>query len=237
MDKLNIAICDDEKIFRDEIEHLVSEFFSGKNIDYNCKQFSCGKELADDLQTYDIVFLDIEMEELNGIETAKALNKKNRHTVIFIITAYHKYLDDAMDLNVFRYIDKPIEKERFFKGLEKAIALIDNNDITFKTADNELITISKNDIICVEVMKKKVTVSTVDGDYVAREKMDFFRNSLTASYFAIPHKSYIVNFNYVKKFRRDEIELKGNHVISIAPKKQAEIKKQFVNFVGEDYGN
>lgn len=234
---MNIAICDDEKIYRDEIEHLVDEYFADKNLEYDCKQFSCGKELADDLQTYDIVFLDIEMEELNGIETAKALNKKNRHTVIFIITAYHKYLDDAMDLDVFRYIDKPIDKDRFFKGLEKAIALIDNNDITFKTADNELVTISKNDIVCVEVMKKKVTVSTVDGDYVAREKMDFFRNNLTASYFAIPHKSYIVNFNYIRKFKRDEIELKGNRIIAIAPKKQAEIKKQFVNFIGEDYGN
>lgn len=230
---MNIAICDDEKIYRDEIEHLVDEYFTDKNLEYDCKQFSCGKELAEDEQLYDIVFLDIEMEELNGIETAKELNKKNRHTVIFIITAYHKYLDDAMDLNVFRYIDKPIDKERFFKGLEKAIAMIDNNDITFKTADNELITISKNDIICVEVMKKKVTVSTVDGDFVAREKMDFFRNNLTASYFAIPHKSYIINFNFVRKFKRDEIELKGNHIVAIAPKKQAEIKKQFVAFIGE----
>ena len=232
-----IAICDDEKIYRSEIESLIDEYFSGKNFDYVCRQFSCGKELADDAQIYDIVFLDIEMEEMSGIETARALNRKNRHTLIFIITAYHKYLDDAMDLNVFRYIDKPINKDRFFKGLEKAIALIDNSDFTFKTVNNELITISKNDIICVEVMKKKVTVSTVDGDYISREKMDFFRKNLTASYFAVPHKSYIVNFNYVKKFRRNEIELKGNHIIAIAPKKQAEIKNQFMSFIGEDYGN
>lgn len=230
---MNIAICDDEKIYRDEIEHLVDEYFADKNSDYECRQYSCGNELAQDEQVYDIVFLDIEMEEMSGIETAKALNWKNRHTVIFIITAYHKYLDDAMDLNVFRYIDKPIDKERFFKGLEKAITLINNNDLTFKTVDNELITISKNDIICVEVMKKKVTVSTVSGDFVAREKMDFFRNNLTASYFAIPHKSYIVNFNFVRKFKRDEIELNGNRIVAIAPKKQSEIKKQFVAFIGE----
>lgn len=230
---MNIAICDDEKIYRDKIEHLVDEYFADENFDYECRQFSCGNELAKDEQVYDIVFLDIEMEEMSGIETAKVLNQKNRHTVIFIITAYHKYLDDAMDLNVFRYIDKPIDKDRFFKGLEKAIAMINNNDITFKTVDNELITISKNDIICVEVMKKKVTVSTVDGDYISREKMDFFRNNLTASYFAIPHKSYIVNFNFVRKFKRDEIELNGNRTVAIAPKKQAEIKKQFVAFIGE----
>ncbi len=232
-----IAICDDDNSYRDEIQNYVNDYFKSKDLDCDISLFSDGKEVAECGKIFDIVFLDIEMDNLNGIETAKILNRKNKHTVIFIITAYHKYLDDAMDLNVFRYIDKPIDKERFFKGLEKAIALINNNDLTFKTVDNELITISKNDIICVEVMKKKVTVSTVDGDFVAREKMDFFRNNLTASYFAIPHKSYIVNFNYVRKFKRDEIELKGNHIVAIAPKKQAEIKKQFIKFIGEDYGN
>lgn len=228
-----IAICDDDNSYRDEIQNYVKKYFMSKDLECDISLFSDGKDVAECGRVFDIVFLDIEMDNLNGIETAKILNRKNRHTVIFIVTAYHKYLDDAMDLNVFRYIDKPIDKERFFKGLEKAIALINNNDLTFKTVDNELITISKNEIICVEVMKKKVTVSTVDGDFVAREKMDFFRNNLTASYFAIPHKSYIVNFNYVRKFKRDEIELKGNHIITIAPKKQAEIKKQFVAFIGE----
>lgn len=228
-----IAICDDDNSYRDEIQNYVKDYFKSKDLDCDISLFSDGKEVAECGKIFDIVFLDIEMDNLNGIETAKILNRKNRHTVIFIITAYHKYLDDAMDLNVFRYIDKPIDKERFFKGLEKAIALINNNDLTFKTVDNELITISKNDIICVEVMKKKVTVSTVDGDFVVREKMDFFRNNLTASYFAIPHKSYIVNFNFVRKFKRDEIELNGNRIVAIAPKKQAEIKKQFVAFIGE----
>lgn len=232
-----IAICDDDNSYRDEIQNYVNDYFKSKDLDCDISLFSDGKEVAECGRVFDIVFLDIEMDNLNGIETAKILNCKNRHTVIFIITAYHKYLDDAMDLNVFRYIDKPIDKERFFKGLEKSIALINNNDLTFRTVDNELITLSKNDIICVEVMKKKVTVSTVDGDFVAREKMDFFRNNLTASYFAIPHKSYIVNFNYVKKFRRDEIELNKNLIVAIAPKRQAEIKKQFIKFIGEDYGD
>lgn len=232
---MNIAVCDDEKKYRDEIESFVNEYFSDKSISVDIMQFSSGEELVSSNQVYDIVFLDIEMNDMNGIETAKAINFKSRHTVIFIVTAYHKYLDDAMDLNVFRYIDKPVSRDRFFAGLDKAIALINNNDITFKTIDNEIITISKNDIMYVEVAKKRVTVTTIDNEYITREKMDFFRENLTASYFAIPHNSYIVNFNYVTKFKRDEMLLRNNHIISIAPRKQIDIKKQFVQFVGEGY--
>lgn len=66
--------------------------------------------------------------------------------------------------------------------------------------------------------------------------MEFFKNALTASYFAIPHVSYVINFNFVKKFQRDKIQLKGGQIISIAPKKQTEIKKKFMQFLGEGYG-
>lgn len=230
-----IAICDDEIKYRDEIKGYVADYFSDKGIAIDIVCFSSGEELIASKQKFDIVFLDIEMNDMNGIEVAKAINAKSRHTIIFIVTAYHKYLDDAMDLNVFRYIDKPISRDRLFAGLDKAIALIDNNDITFRTIENQIITISKNDIMYIEVAKKRVTVTTIDNEYITRERMDFFRDSLTASHFAIPHNSYIVNFNYVAKFKRDEMVFKNNHTISIAPRKQIDIKKQFVQFVGEGY--
>ena len=151
------------------------------------------------------------------------------------MSAYQKYLDDAMDLDVVRYIDKPINEVRLYKGLDKAIDYINNNDITFRTRDNAIITMKKSDIVCVEVSRKQVSVTTVDSTFTAREKMEFFKENLTASYFAIPHNSYVVNFKYVSSFFRDKLHLKNGQVISIAPKKQAEIKKKFMHFIGEDY--
>lgn len=233
---MRVAICDDQQEYRQLILQYVKFYFNENLIDLEHYEFSSGESLLSSNKTFDIVFLDIEMNELNGIQTTKELNIRNKNTVIFIVTAYQKYLDDAMDLNVFRYIDKPIQAKRLYNGLDKAIDLINNNEITFKTRNDGIVTIHKNDIIYVEVKRKIVYVNTIEKQYIAREKMDFFKENLTASYFAIPHISYVINFNFVKKFQRDKVQLKNNQVVSIAPKKQTEIKKKFMQFMGEGYG-
>lgn len=234
---MRIAICDDQPEYRNLIIQHVQFYFKEHLIDLETYEFGSGEELLSSDKIYDIVFLDIEMNELNGIQTTKELNTRNRNTIIFIVTAYQKYLDEAMDLNVFRYIDKPIQAKRLYNGLDKAIDLINNNEITFKTRNDGIVTIHKNDIIYVEVKRKIVYVNTIEKQYIAREKMDFFKENLTASYFAIPHISYVINFNFVKKFQRDKVQLKNNQIVSIAPKKQTDIKKKFIQFMGEDYGN
>lgn len=233
---MRIAICDDQQEYRKLIIQYVQFYFQEHLLDLETYEFDSGEELLSSDKTFDIVFLDIEMNELNGIQTTKKLNIRNKNTIIFIVTAYQKYLDDAMDLNVFRYIDKPIQAKRLYNGLDKAIDLINNNEIAFKTRNDGIVTIHKNDIIYVEVKRKIVYVNTTEKQYIAREKMDFFKENLTASYFAIPHVSYVVNFNFVKKFQRDKVQLKNDQIISIAPKKQTEIKKKFMKFMGEGYG-
>lgn len=233
---MRIAICDDQSEYRNLIIQYVLFYFKEHLIDLEYDEFSSGEELLSSDKIFDIVFLDIEMNELNGIQTTKELNIRNKNTIIFIVTAYQKYLDDAMDLNVFRYIDKPIQAKRLYNGLDKAIDLINNNEITFKTREDGIVTIHKNDIIYVEVKRKTVYVNTIEKQYIAREKMDFFKENLIASYFAIPHVSYVINFNFVKKFQRDKVQLKNGQIISIAPKKQTEIKKKFMQFMGEGYG-
>ena len=233
---MKIAICDDEKEYRDFILKHISSYFNERLIDFKAYEFESGEDLLSSNKMFDIVFLDIEMEELNGIQTAKELNRINKNTVIFIITAYQKYLDDAMDLNVFRYIDKPIHPNRLYNGLDKAIEQINNNKITFRTRDNGIVTLLKSEIVFVEVKIRTVYVTTADRQYVAREKMTFFRENLTATYFAVPHMSYIINFNFVKNYYRDHVLMITGHTISVAPKKQNEIKKKFVQFLGEGYG-
>ncbi|MCI6254068.1 LytR/AlgR family response regulator transcription factor [Eubacterium coprostanoligenes] len=233
---MRIAICDDQQEYRKLIIQYVQFYFQEHLLDLETYEFGSGEELLSSDKTFDIIFLDIEMNELNGIQTTKELNIRNKNTIIFIVTAYQKYLDDAMDLNVFRYIDKPIQAKRLYNGLDKAIDLINNNEITFKTRNDGIVTIHKNDIIYVEVKRKIVYVNTTEKQYIAREKMDFFKENLTAPYFAIPHISYVINFNFVKKFQRDNVQLKTGQIISIAPKKQTDIKKKFMKFMGEGYG-
>lgn len=233
---MKIAICDDEKLYVEKVHEIVCNFFATQGIEADIKTFSCGEDLVNCEDVFDIVFLDIEMGKMNGIATTQFLNKKSRHTKIFIFTSYNQYLDDAMDLQVFRYIDKISSSERIVSGLKKAVESLQSNDIYITIAGNEKIIISKNDIVYVEVKYKKVYVQTISERYVVREKMEFFKNVLNTFNFAVPHSSFIINLEYVTKVKRASVELNGIYNISIAPKRQAEFKKKFVSFMGDGYG-
>ena len=234
---MQIAICDNECEYCDFLYDIVSFYCLEHGITCSIFTFDSGNALLQAKENFDIVFLDIEMDGLDGIETAKEMNRQNKKALIFIVTAYQKYLDDAMDLNVFRYIDKPINQQRICAGLDKAIEFLNHNQIMLQTKYDGILTIQMRDIIYVEVRNKKVYVITKNKTYLAREKMEYFKSKLLATYFIIPHNSYVVNMQYVTQFKRDCMQVKNGDFISIAPKRQAETKKKFINFMGENNGS
>lgn len=237
---MNIAICDDIVEYRLSIRCYTKEYFKIHHLDCNIDEFKNGTDLLNSDKKYDILFLDIELGDSNGIEIAKKIQKRNKNTVTLIVTSYHQYLDDAMDINVARYIDKPITQNRIFLALDKALSVINENVMTFHMKENQLIRLKLSEIIYAEAKLKGVYVYTKTQNYKIKETMKQLRTMLTASCFAVPHSSYIINLNYIKNFKREEILLKepySNIKISIATRKQAEFKRRFLDFIGEDINN
>ncbi|MGN0005544.1 MAG: LytR/AlgR family response regulator transcription factor [Candidatus Gastranaerophilaceae bacterium] len=237
---MNIAICDDDREYIKNIENYVNLYFENKSIDFKCSKFENGENLLSSNQDFDILFLDIELGDSNGIEIAKEMQARDKHTVILIVTSYHQYLDDAMDINVTRYIDKPVSQNRIFSALDKALSVINESVITFTTKDHHIARLRCSDIVYVEAKFKGVYIYTKNGDYRIKEPIKQLRSMLSGSCFAVPHNSYIVNLNYITDFKRDEITLAdpyANIKISIATRKQAEFKRRFLDFVGEDILN
>ena len=103
---MKIAICDDDSAYVKKIESVVRTTLAEKNIDARFDLISDSAQLHDSAETYDMAFLDIGMPPYNGLEIAARLKKRNRNIIIFFITSYDDYIDDAMDLRVFRYISK-----------------------------------------------------------------------------------------------------------------------------------
>lgn len=237
---MNIAICDDIIEYRLSIKCYVTEYLKIHHLDYTVEEFESGNDLLNSNTNYDILFLDIELGDSNGIDIAKEIKKKNKNTVILIVTSYHQYLDDAMDINVTRYIDKPINQNRIYSALDKALSVINESVITFRMKDNQIARLRLSEIIYAEAKFKGVFVYTKNQSYRIKETMKQLHTMLTASCFAIPHSSYIVNLNYVRDYKREEIALTepySNIKISIATRKQPNFKRRFLDFIGEDIAN
>ena len=237
---MRIAICDDLTECRLSVKCYASEYFKLRHIEYSIDEFKTGTDLLNSDKSYDILFLDIELGDINGITVAKKIQKQYQNTVILVITAYHQYLDDAMDIQVARYIDKPATQNRIFSALDKAMSVINENVITLHIKDGQIARLKISDIVYAEAKFKGVFIYTKETTHRIKETMKQLRSMLTASCFAVPHNSYIVNMNYIQNFQRNEIMLAQPYLdisISVATRKQAEFKRRFLDFIGEDIGN
>ncbi len=229
---MKIAICDDEQIYIDNIAEHLNIFSAENNIDFEKSIFTNSADiLASDIR-FDIAVLDVEMDNINGIKLGSELRKRNPHIILIYVTAYRKYLDDALNLNAVRFFEKPLDPQRFYRGLRDAVKRIDNTSISFYLKDQELTErISAQDIIFVEIEKRKTKVVTRDKEYHSDHHISFWQDKLTSTIFISPHKSYIINFNYVTAYERNYIILDERYKVNIARNKQADFYRKFMQYV------
>ncbi len=229
---MKIAICDDEQIYIDNIAEHLDIFSAENNIDFEKSIFTNSADiLASDIR-FDIAVLDVEMDNINGIKLGSELRKRNPHIILIYVTAYRKYLDDALNLNAVRFFEKPLDPQRFYRGLHDAVKRIDNTSISFYLKDQELTErISAQDIIFVEIEKRKTKVVTRDKEYHSDHHISFWQDKLTSTIFISPHKSYIINFNYVTAYERNYVILDERYKVNIARNKQADFYRKFMQYV------
>ena len=206
---MRILICDDDVLITEQLSKYIYEFFSIKKLKQpEIALFNSGEELLADSHDKDIVFLDIEMPGISGIHTGKELKKANPHVIIFIVTSFVKYLDEAMRFHVFRYLSKPLDKQRLFRNLKDALQLYNTavTKIPIETKSSVHL-VSVTDIVCIEAEGRKVTVHTISQDYDSIYTMKYWIEKLTMNCFFQTHRSFIVNFEHVTDFDHNLVYL------------------------------
>ena len=232
---MNILICDDDKLYVDMIRKYVDEFFVEHKItDYKVYEYNSGDEAAKNSEKIDIAFLDVEMNGINGIEASTILRKNNKDIIVFIITSYMGYLDDAMDEGVFRYINKPIEKITIFRGLQKAVDLCykkQSRKIVIESANANVI-IEQDSILYIESLLRKRHIYTESGEYISTESLTYWKNILGKETFCHVNKSTIINIKKVKEFSNTYVKLENvEGTIDIARDRRNEFKQKLLMYL------
>ena len=205
---LQIFICDDDNIIVDKLQKYIIEYFKQRKLKVpKIFTYNNGEDLHDSSDK-DIVFLDIEMPGLNGILIGQELKQRNKNTIIFIITSFTEYLDDAMRFHVFRYLSKPLDKQRLFQNMNDALELYNstNTKIPLETKDG-VYTVSASDIIFIEGRIRTIHVYTTQREYIVIPKMSYWVTTLDSPCFFQSHRSFIVNMQYVTNFDHSLIHL------------------------------
>lgn len=126
---INIGICDDEAPMRKSLRSSLEQTLQLTGADYQIFEYDSGEALMRDqeAQWLDILFLDIEMKNLNGMDTAKALRRQNSHTLLVFVTAYSDFVFQGYEVHAFHYILKPYEEQKIKNVLAQALAELGKN--------------------------------------------------------------------------------------------------------------
>lgn len=222
---MKIAICDDSLQDRIKLENICKNSNITDNI--SCNQFSSGKELLDVLAkniTFDVVFLDVDMPGINGIETGKILRKTNKNIIIIFVTSYPEFALDAYECEAFHYLVKPCNPEKVRQVLQKAmyrLGLIYKYHIIKHRGTSIKIPIS--DIYYIECYHKHIIYHLKDQQIEVTDKLSNVYDSLSKFGFYQVHQGFIVNFEKVKEILKNTVILEDNRSVMLRVRKRSDV--------------
>ncbi len=231
---LKIAICDDEKNVCDYIEKRTRDYLAKVDEEAELAVFLDGTPLIDHCKEkpddFDIIFLDIKMKTVNGVDCAKQLRDSGVDALIVFVTSSAEYVFSGYEVKAFRYIlktDLVNAFDRIFGECLKELSKSDESFYTVKTA-SAVKNIPLNDIFYFESNKRVLIVHTKNDEYSFYGKLDQVEKDLEGKDFIRTHQSYFVNAKKIKSVSKDSAELLNGELLPVSKSKASAVKNAYL---------
>lgn len=230
---MKIAVCDDDKASREHIVSLITEQIQDAEI----TTFATGEEMLNVQTTFDISFLDVEMNGISGMEVAHHIRQeepRGRKSIIIFVTGYEKYMNCAFDVSAFHYLLKPIDEEKFYAVFERALrelSMAKDHTKRFILLKSQGVQrkVYIKDIYYIESANKKVILHTKTGILETYGKMEEYAQ-MTGSGFYRCHRCYLVNMEKIASYNSNTITLVNGEQLILAQKKYNDFIKQYMKY-------
>lgn len=231
---IHVAICDDNLDQVRQIENMIKEFQETYGTQFQIEMYCDGNDLKKSVEKgkkYELIYLDIEMDKMNGIEAAKYIRRVDTTVLLIYISAHNNYLEELFSVEPFRFIPKPIEKRKFDKFLSLAIKRIkSNNGIYCFRFNKDIIAISLKEVEYFESHGSMVNVHLQNNSYRFYKKLDEVQKEVIRNYripFIRVHKSYLVNFLQITRVGYSELETKGGNILRISETYKRDVRANY----------
>ncbi len=230
---INIAVCDDEGYFLEELSERIAKFFSLKGIEITVKKFASGQSLIAFNNALDIIFLDVKMENTNGFEAAQELRSRGFSGYIVFVTSLKEAVYDSFEFGAFDYLVKPLSDQNFEKTLNRLYN-------SLKDQTRQLLIKRKNDwrvarfseILYCEAVNRKIYVHLANGSIINfYEKIDEISEKLDKSFFRC-HRSYLVNLEHCKGCGSGMILLDDGEKIPVSRLRSEKLLQSLAEYIG-----
>lgn len=234
---ISIVICDDENNFLDELEEHIKNYANSKCEEIIITRFTSGEELLKNYKLgFDIIFLDISMAEVSGIEAAKYIRDIDKNVIIVFLTSIIKYALAGYTLGASNYILKPITFKKLSMELDKAIKKckeMEHQYITLKNNDG-IFKLYVREIMYIETSQRNTLIHTSGQDVVCFYRMKALEEKLESFGFLRCHSGFIINIRYVKSIEKLLITLTDDTEIPISQQKRKDAMKMIAIYLGDE---
>lgn len=237
---MKIAICDDNEAELTIIKELLELYAQCKNQNFIIKCFTSSVELAStaEFEKFDIYFLDIIMPVMDGINLAREIRTFDKSSPVIFLTSSPEFAVESYTVKAFNYLLKPVDKDALYNTIDDILETFHKEHFdTFIIKNNSGIhKIYLSDIVYAEALNRKVILNLKNNEQiVSTDVFSSICDTLMAhKEFALPHRSFIVNMNYIKTIDTVKIQLFNEKIIPLAQRRVSDIKKQYLDFQMEE---
>lgn len=228
---LQIAVCDGDEIMGEKLKQLIESRLQ-KEEDYRVLAFSTGRRLLESGIRFDIYFLDIDLKDINGIDMARRLRQGSEAVIVFV-TALKEYIFDAFDVQAFQYLLKPIDEQKFFQVLDKAVAecrSMKQSEPLVIRVKGVYQNVPKENIMYAENDARKIILHLKGEQIAYYSKMSELEGLLGRQFFRC-HRGYLVNLGAVKSYDTGSIQIKNGETILMAKQKYGDFVTAYMEYL------
>lgn len=231
-----IAICDDDSIFTEETIKLILNYQFERNTDFTISSFKDGKNLLSNFKNsgdFQILFLDIEMPELNGIELASIIRSSiDRHVFIVFISSYPEYMHESFKVHPYNYLQKPVSRNTLFSILDEIRLDMNDNDcyFTIDSIDKISEVVNFNDVLYIENIdsrKKLLNFCLTDRKISAKGTIKDWAQSLSHLPFKKCHNSFLTNLTHIHYFSGSELIMDNSDILPLSRRMKKDIETAY----------
>lgn len=217
--------------FLQELAKEISAVFHNRRTPYSLAEFTGGEQLLNSVP-HDIVFLDIEMNGMDGMETAGKLRERGDKCKLIFLTAHKKYVFSAFDVEAAHYFTKPVDPKKLNCVLNRIVNNLEAEEQLFITVKkgSAWTRINYSDILYIEVFDRKLFMHTTQDTYEFYGKLEKLEHEMPDCFFRC-HRSYIVNLTFVRHYDKTSILLENGITVLISKRKYREFCTYFLNFL------
>ena len=233
---IKFAICDDEPLMAQELAGHLADYMKENRITaYSVSSFPNGRALLDAVERFDVIFLDIQMEHPDGMETAKLLRRRGDHSLLVFVTVLKELVFDAFQVEAYDYLLKPLDSARFHQTMDRVLRSLEqraSEDIVIQRGTGcEVVLLS--DIVYCEVLGRKIYLHKSDGtvsDYY--DKLEDLERRVDGRFFKC-HRSYLVNLDYVRGCQDGQVLLFQGERIPASRLRERELTQALLRYMKE----